>query len=565
VGDSAEGNVRPRLTIEIVVDGPRGPAWVEAAIREALDSDDVAISGVAIDDARDDGRAAGSGEPGPLGKALLRSYGRLDTKVFGADDDPTTTVDFRPVLEAARERAVAGSSSGTRPGPDVVLDLRAGPSRTPLDAARRTRFGTWSLAHGDDLPDELRPERLGLVPGGPEMLIGQPWTATRLLATTENGTSPIGQVVSSVDRLSMTRGARGHLRKLPRLVARCLAETRLSGALPRDPDEGWGTAADVRRDTAAGAGGGSLGAIAIGVALAGAGIGFFGRRVMRTLSPERWIVAISRTATAADPVAIVRNDHQVLHAPEGHEWADPFPVATDGRQFLFVEEYVKRPGKGRLAIVEPDDSARGWRSVETVLESDTHLSYPFMFSWEDAWYLMPEQASTGSLELYRATDFPRGWVWHSTQLPGISAGDATIAEIDGRWWLFAAVKVPGGNAADELHLFHAESPLGPWTGHAMNPVVSDVRTARPAGRMFQRDGRWYRPAQDGAISYGHSIAILEIERLDVDGYRQRLVEVIGPTWRPGLIATHTINAVDGLSAIDGLERVSRLRRRRPIR
>jgi hypothetical protein len=178
---------------------------------------------------------------------------------------------------------------------------------------------------------------------------------------------------------------------------------------------------------------------------------------------------------------------------------------------------------------------------------------------------MPEQGSTGSLELYRATDFPRGWVWHSTLLPGVSAGDATIAEIDGRWWLFAAVKVPGGNAADELHLFHAASPLGPWTSHAMNPVVSDVRTARPAGRLFQRGGRWYRPAQDGAISYGHSIAILEIERLDLDGFRQRLVEVIGPTWRPGLIATHTINAVDGLSAIDGLERVSRLRWRRPVR
>ena len=558
---AAEGDLQPRLTVEIVVDRPRGPAWIEAVIRHVLASDDVAISRVAIDGARDDPQAA-SGGPGRLGSALLRSYGRLDAKVFGEDDDPTTLVDLRPVLEAARDREDGAGGSANGRAPDVILDLRAGPSRTPLAVARRPRFGTWSLEHGDDLPDGLRPERLGLVPGGPEMLVGRSWTTTRLMAATENGTSPIGQIVSSVDRLSMTRGARGHLRKLARLVARCLAETRLTGTLPRDPDEGVGHDVPVRAE---GGDRGSLGALAIGVALAGAGVGFFGRRAMRTLSPERWIVAISRTATADDPAAIARNGQQVLHAPEGHEWADPFPVAMNGRQFLFIEEYVRRPGKGRLAIVEPDDSARGWRSVETVLESDTHLSYPFVFPWQDGWYLMPEQASTGSLELYRATDFPRGWVWHSTQLSGVSAGDATIAEIDGRWWLFAAVKVPGGNAADELHLFHAESPLGPWTGHAMNPVVSDVRTARPAGRMFQRDGRWYRPAQDGAVSYGHSIAILEIERLDLGGFRQRLVEVIDPTWRPGLIATHTINAVDGLSAIDGLERVSRLRRRRPIR
>jgi hypothetical protein len=61
------------------------------------------------------------------------------------------------------------------------------------------------------------------------------------------------------------------------------------------------------------------------------------------------------------------------------------------------------------------------------------------------------------------------------------------------------------------------------------------------------------------------MAILEIERLDLSGYRQRVVKVIGPTWRPGLVATHTLNAVDGLSVIDGLERRSRLPLPRPRR
>lgn len=46
-----------------------------------------------------------------------------------------------------------------------------------------------------------------------------------------------------------------------------------------------------------------------------------------------------------------------------------------------------------------------------------------------------------------------------------------------------------------------------------------MRPARPVGRVYQHDGAWYRIAQDGAVSYGHSIAIVRIDRIGVDGYR----------------------------------------------
>jgi hypothetical protein len=114
------------------------------------------------------------------------------------------------------------------------------------------------------------------------------------------------------------------------------------------------------------------------------------------------------------------------------------------------------------------------------------------------------------------------------------------------------MSVPGGNAADELYLYHAPTPLGPWTAHARNPVVSDVRYARPAGRLRHRDGAWYRVAQDGAISYGHSIAVLRIDRLDPDHYAETLVDRISPDWSPDLIGTHTYNEIDGLTAVDAL-------------
>jgi hypothetical protein len=116
--------------------------------------------------------------------------------------------------------------------------------------------------------------------------------------------------------------------------------------------------------------------------------------------------------------------------------------------------------------------------------------------------------------------------------------------------MFAAIAVAGGLAADELHLFHAETPLGPWQPHPMNPVVSDVRSARPAGRVTRRDGEWYRVAQNGAISYGHSIAIIRIDRIDLIDYRETVVDTVLPDWAPRLVATHTLNHDGAVTALD---------------
>ena len=241
------------------------------------------------------------------------------------------------------------------------------------------------------------------------------------------------------------------------------------------------------------------------------------------------------------------------------EWADPFPLQLPGGEpVVFIEEYVRANHRGRISVVHLDDSERGWRRVETVLDLPTHLSYPLVFQWAGAWYLMPEQAATGGLQLYTADDFPSTWRWHSTALAA-PAADATIAEIDGTWWLFTAMNRHGGNAADELHLFHGPSPIGPWTAHRRNPVVSDVRTARPGGRIYRSDGVWYRVAQNGALSYGHSLMILRIDRIDQLAYHETAVDTILPNWAPGLMATHTINQEPALTAVDALRAESRVR------
>ena len=86
--------------------------------------------------------------------------------------------------------------------------------------------------------------------------------------------------------------------------------------------------------------------------------------------------------------------------------------------------------------------------------------------------------------------------WEKVQdiFTGIDLVDATLFAHDGRWWLLGNVSEPGADKHDELHAFHAETPLGPWLPHAANPVVADARFARPAGPVFTHEGKLLRPA-----------------------------------------------------------------------
>ena len=81
--------------------------------------------------------------------------------------------------------------------------------------------------------------------------------------------------------------------------------------------------------------------------------------------------------------------------------------------------------------------------------------------------------------------------------------------------MLAAHGLPGASMHDELHVYWAEDLLGPWFGHALNPVRIDARNSRPAGAVFEVDGRLMRPVQDCSAVYGGALRFMEIVCLDV--------------------------------------------------
>jgi hypothetical protein len=231
-------------------------------------------------------------------------------------------------------------------------------------------------------------------------------------------------------------------------------------------------------------------------------------------------------------------------------YADPFPIVSGGRLHMFVEEFDHRLGRGVISVIEFNGSGPIGKP-RRVLETASHLSYPFVFEHAGETWMVPESSATATIDLYRADPFPDRWIKEATLVSGVTASDATLFEHNGRWWMLAVARDDGGAHSDALHVWSARDALGPWRAHDRNPVLVDIASARPAGRVVRRGGKLIRPFQDCRNGYGSALGLAAITRLDNEGFEQQIETMIypGPCW-PGR-RLHTLNRAGPLECIDG--------------
>jgi len=199
--------------------------------------------------------------------------------------------------------------------------------------------------------------------------------------------------------------------------------------------------------------------------------------------------------------------------------ADPFMLRLASGWFMFFE-VLEENGRGKIAYARSSDGLR-WTYAGIVLEEPFHLSYPYVITTGGETYLVPESGAAGEVRLYRASPFPTRWDRIETLLSGAPYSDSSLIHFRSRWWMFTCSD-PHRN--DALRLFSAQRLVGPWSEHPCSPVVtSNPHWARPAGRVFEHEGRLFRFGQDDAPWYGHQVWALEITELTSSTYAERLV------------------------------------------
>ena len=258
----------------------------------------------------------------------------------------------------------------------------------------------------------------------------------------------------------------------------------------------------------------------------------FLRQVIKKLvytDPFTWIL-LYKTGAANDFSRNSYRDFTELKPLKDRFWADPFVISRDGKFFVFVEEFIYSKNKGHISVLELDDGGHLLRS-DKIIEKPYHMSYPFIFEMDNVFYMIPETGGNRSIDLYRCTEFPGKWEFLKSIMKNINAVDTTLFNHSGKWWLFTVIdKIDSELAVSpELYLFYSDDFLSDtWTSHPMNPVITDVRTARPAGKIFIQDGKIYRPSQDCSGSYGNSFDINQILTLTETEYEEKNVKKVKP-------------------------------------
>lgn len=247
-----------------------------------------------------------------------------------------------------------------------------------------------------------------------------------------------------------------------------------------------------------------------------------------------------------------------ITAPKKAFWADPSVFIHNNTRYIFFEEYLYATKKAHISVLTIEDDGQPSAPL-IVLDKPYHLSYPFIFEHDGQIYMLPESSANKTIELYRATAFPYKWELEKVLMQNLHAVDSTLYFHENKWWLFTNIKENNGASAwDELYIFHAPHFLtDQWTAHTQNPLVSDVRTARPAGNLYTEDNKLIRPSQDCSCTYGYAINLNEIELLTPTAYQEKLISKTLPIWDENIKAIHTLSSQDGFVAIDARKMVKK--------
>ncbi len=496
---------REPLRVGLRLEGSTVPAWIARIVGDIANSKLATIAAVIPAQP-----AAPSGSR--LARALRGVYDAVDRRVFRLKADPLAATDLSSLLDGIPDVAPGNL--------DVILDFAS----TRLRDNDLARFGVWSYDFGDEYRAVF--SRSAMFESALRDANG------RVLVRSWSRTDPV----------SVRRNRVASYWKSAAFTMRALREAYARG---RAPQSSTTPASAPARELGVGT------------------FARFGREVVRDrahrlTTREPWVLAYGVEARRGDVPSQSPAKLALIVPPPDRFWADPFVAKHgDGWVIIFEEKLYAEKIAWISAMQVAADGSLG--EPFKVLERDYHLSYPFIFRWRETWWMIPETSQNRTIELWRASDFPRGWTLERTLLDGIQAVDATLLARDGIWWMFCNIAEPGASKDDELHLFSAATPLGPWTPHPKNPIKSDVRSARPAGRLFEDNGQWYRPAQDGSGLYGSRIVVHRIDRLDHEHYDETEVSHLAPDPASAQTGLHTINACDGLTVMDVRIRRPRLR------
>jgi hypothetical protein len=270
---------------------------------------------------------------------------------------------------------------------------------------------------------------------------------------------------------------------------------------------------------------------------------------------KQWVIGFCR----GDIKSVIRDktfDRDINWSPLhnfDHFKADPFLFrANDNKLSVFYEEFSIRDGYGKISSMTVDDNFK-IINHKVLLDTKSHLSYPFIYKENNKIFVFPEAAHSGKLSCYEFDPLENSLSFLKV-IMDLPVLDPTILKYDGKYWLFGTLA--GKDPHGKLYIYYSDNLLGPYTPHNENPVKDSKNGSRPAGNFINVDGVYYRPAQNCENQYGESITINKVNILNENRFNEEPYFLIhnkkNKTKNQKIFTIHTINFVDDIIVVDGM-------------
>ncbi len=230
-------------------------------------------------------------------------------------------------------------------------------------------------------------------------------------------------------------------------------------------------------------------------------------------------------------------------------FADPCGfIDAKGELNILAEHFTTGRFNGKICSIIYNDN-NGFSSPRTILNAESHFSYPMVFNENGKMYVFTENAQDGGLISYEYNPEAARF-YNKKRISELPLLDGTILKENGLYWLFATLLDEG--ALSQLRIYYSDNLFGPYTAHPQNPVRDNLDGTRPAGAFIRVDGKIYRPSQNCANYYGESLTIHQVKKLTVTEYEEEEYMVIEPEKKSEYnFGIHTINVAGKYVVIDG--------------
>lgn len=225
--------------------------------------------------------------------------------------------------------------------------------------------------------------------------------------------------------------------------------------------------------------------------------------------------------------------------------ADPFLIRKDQKTYVFAEMYDYIKGRGVIGCSEI--TPKGLTKWRVVISEKWHLSYPFVFTHNGNYYLMPEMNDHGEIWIYKAIDFPYKWEKKTVLLSSVRYVDTTFFPINQGYGALSQDKV------EKTHAFIVNDKFE-FVNYIDCFGAIDKRS-RPGGNGFCKGGHQYVVCQDCTYTYGGALIFYDANINDEGITFGQIVQHIDPNSirinkKMSIDGIHTYNATKDFEIID---------------